>query len=1103
VIGGVIIIAIFVMFSTFPSIANIIIGTNDSTEYAFAFPDIDNSVLSSLFPAELIGGVDVARISAVDCFFKFTLLAKDSSGGIIEIRQSQFSGGSGGENPFTTFSISTVPQTTSGGEAVLGGRVIDRYEITPKIRCDRDIQSGEEQFETGIAVLASPIKLTTAIVQPDGSVKNLGDRSLTIQTIGLDDRFVVGVGASIFPPTLGQQGILRDNVETEFKGTLGATKSANEFFTIPASSINNLAEPQLSTYNTEVRFAISGNLNMNYIFVPTDKTQIFPVYSNQVAKTVIINVDRIQDVPPEDFPQSVILSSAITGTGKCLAGLCGSFNTLNPDAGSNERTVTVNAILQDFQGVNVEGAPTLRLVEVVGGSLVSGITNNPTFMQFIQGDSFRATMTLPSSIADATYIFQVTSPTRSNTGVGTFSVVTPPPDQVQPPTCNAGQVLNANNICVDDPTNGGEDPVQPSCPTGFILDPVTDQCISAFCPDGTSAINGCTITSGGCLQGEIRELDGTCSEPLCQVGEFYDRNLQRCTTIDCGTGSEFDTLTLQCITVVGFSCEANQILSADRRSCVNIGEVDGEFIERNIFNIRQELRYRLVTTDQSGARTPVESGIIPPDESLFAGLTPLQFLVETETNPLGVKFDVLEIDSFLVVPPTVSSPQITNVNLNQNLFFYHKNPILTTGIPSTNSPALAVNLPMGTLAEIKTPTGSGFFALGKMEITTSDILSSVAPTVFGLEEQRTTTGGVELKEGDVISVLYVIDGDFDLTTDGGTKEFDGVIKQMRYWKNLIYTDKDLNGDECIGKSGRDLLQCQFDSTGNNSLEGLCPPDTDKTEKQNFDECLASLDDRTIDLVINKACEDTAGFDALIEILNVESGFTEEFGGTGVKSTEDILRDLQLASGCDPETVLMVIDDEFKCASGTFAEQGITPTSQQQCFDQCSQQLTGFVGGEIHIKDDGTTECRAPPMTTNGGLPQCQSGSMRDMETNECVYPPATPPSETTNIVNGLLDSFQKFLESFTNSDDKTVTGGGGSGGKAEEGGACGGNILNCIVALFGDGDDERTIFDDVIPPQLQIAGSSTNTIILFAVIIFAILIISTIVARRRRRKLLG
>ncbi len=298
-IAGIITVLVIAMAVGLPTIANLIIGTNDSTEFRFAFPDIDNSVITDLLPFEFIGGQDVVRISAVECFFKFTLVAKQANGAVVEIRQSQFSGGQGGVNPFTTFSISTVPQTTSTNESVLGGRVIDRYEITPKIRCDRT--GSQPEFESGIAVLSSPIKLTTAVVQPDGTVRNLGDQNLSIQTIGLDDRFVIGVGASLFPPTLGQQGVLRNNVETEFKGTLGATKAQNEFFIVSASSINNLAKPTLETYITEVRFAISGNLNMNYIFLASDKTQIFPISSTDVAKTLRILVDRIQDAPASGF----------------------------------------------------------------------------------------------------------------------------------------------------------------------------------------------------------------------------------------------------------------------------------------------------------------------------------------------------------------------------------------------------------------------------------------------------------------------------------------------------------------------------------------------------------------------------------------------------------------------------------------------------------------------------------------------------------------------------------------------------------------------------------------------------------------------------------
>ncbi len=595
--AGIITVLVIAMAVGLPTIANLIIATNDSTEYKFAFPNIDNSVITNLFPFEIIGGLDVTSISGVDCFFKFQLIAKQANGGIIEIRQSQFSGGSGGDNPFTTFSISTVPQTTSGGESVIGGRVIDRYEIIPKIRCDRNfVQSGEEQFESGIAILSSPIKLTTAVVQPDGSVKNLGDQNLRIQTIGLDDRFVVGVGASLFPPTLGQQGVLRDNVETEFKGTLGATKAENEFFSVSASSINNLAKPELQTYNTEIRFALSGNLNMNYIFLSSDKTQIFPIHSTDVAKTVRINVDRIQDVPASEFPQSIILSRAVTGTGKCLAGLCGSFKTLNPDAGVSERTITVDAVLEDFQGVNVEGAPILTLRKVVGGSNVGGISNNPTFMQFVSGDTFRATMVLPSSIADATYIFQVTSQTRSNTGVGVFSVSTPAPDVVQPPVCSGGQVLNNDSTaCIADPTNGGTTPTDPVCGSGQI-ESSTGACVDEFCADGTSAVNGCTIkvvVGSDCGANEIEELDGSCTPPSCLIGTEWNPSTNRCTPIECGTGSEFDITLLQCVAST-LTCEGSDVPNIDKTECISIQEAQEQASTAggatpNVLNIGQEI----------------------------------------------------------------------------------------------------------------------------------------------------------------------------------------------------------------------------------------------------------------------------------------------------------------------------------------------------------------------------------------------------------------------------------------------------------------------------------------------------------------------------------
>jgi len=1015
VIGGAVIVSLVVLFVTFPIIAGSILGGVESNEYKFAFPDIDTI---------LIPQAQLTPTSTFTCFFKYSILAKNSIDQVIQTQESNFNSEM---RIFVTTDIS-VPT----------GQTIDRYEVTPKIRCNKN--TGDTSFETGLVVLPSTIGLSVSFSQPDGTVVRLPNKQFTVQSTGADNTIIIT--DPIFGILKSITGVLKQNTEIKFKSTLGAL-SPDQFWTIRANEIDDKLQALPDRYSTDVTFQVFGQLNIRNVF--SEQVNTFFLFPTSLTKSVQIGVDKRADVPPSATVQTITILSAVTNAGQILVG--NNETPLNPDGTTSQRTVQVRAELKDYQSL-VESIPTLQLTHQ-SGSRVSGTSAVTMFGGGATG-IFTGTIIVPSSIADGTYLFKVTN-TRDQVGQASFSVATPPPDQIEPTPCTTN--------CDPDPP-----PVTVTCDQGFRL--VDNQCVAEFCPDGTSAINGCVIKpilGGQCLQGQIEQPDGSCLNPNCPPDSEWNQSLLRC----------ISTITDE---------EPTPPPPTEEEK------------EGNILNIRQELRYRLVTTDQSGLRTPVESGIIPPDESLFAQLTELQFIVVTEANPTGVKFDVMEVDSFLVVPQTLSSPQITNVNLNQKLHFYHKNPILSDGTPTdSTSPALAVNIPAGTISQIKTATGGGFFALGKMTITTSEILSTVAPITFGLEEQRTTNAGVELKEGEIISLMYVIDGDFDLSTDAGTRQFDGVIKQMRYWKNLIYTDKVLNGDQCTGMSGRALLQCTFDATGNNVLEGLCPPDPDKTVKQNFDECLASLDDRTIDLVINKACEDTSGFDALIEILNVESGFTEEFGGTGVKSTEDILRDLQLASGCDPETIEVVTEeDAFECASGTRAQNGVTPTSQEQCFGQCSEELTMIIGGgEVHIKDDGTVECRAPP--TNGGAPMCQSGSERDMTTGECVFPPAQPPSETVTVINNLLDTFQKFLESFTNTNEKEITGGGGSGGNAPTGGACGGNILNCIVELFGV-DEEPT---EIIPPELQIGGSSTNTIILFVVVIIAILVIAVIVRRRR------
>jgi len=251
---------------------------------------------------------------------------------------------------------------------------------------------------------------------------------------------------------------------------------------------------------------------------------------------------------------------------------------------------------------------------------------------------------------------------------------------------------------------------------------------------------------------------------------------------------------------------------------------------------------------------------------------------------------------------------------------------------------------------------------------------------------------------------------------------------------------------------------------------------------------------------------------LVRTLTKGSGFTEEFGGTGVKTTEEIVADLRSASGCEckidekPENGQCVKKDAdeievFECPAGTRPLEGVTPTKIADCetTDICSEELTNIVGGgEPHVKDDGTTECRAPAKKNTSGDLTCETGSAVDPVSGQCVWKPATESTETLAGVNALFESLAKLLQGFTNSDNPTVTGGGSSGGSSNGGGACSDSVLNCLVDLFISDDDEPT---EIIPPALQIAGSSNNTIILFVVIIVALLVTAGILSRRRKRLL--
>ena len=251
VIGGLVIIAIAVMFVMFPLISGSILGGVDSNDYRFAFPDIDNIILPS---AQLI-----STGSTFECFFKYTIVAKNVIGQKIQTQESDFNFN---REIFVDLSISAPT-----------GQTIDKYEVTPKIRCNKT--EGNTRWGTGLVVLPSSIQLSVKFAQPDGTTTTLPTKSLTVQSTGSSGT-IIATGDDLFGiiPNINPfddiAGILPLNQEIEFKGTLGALKSANEFWTIDASEIDNKLQALPDRYSSDVTFQVfagSGTgLNIRNIF---------------------------------------------------------------------------------------------------------------------------------------------------------------------------------------------------------------------------------------------------------------------------------------------------------------------------------------------------------------------------------------------------------------------------------------------------------------------------------------------------------------------------------------------------------------------------------------------------------------------------------------------------------------------------------------------------------------------------------------------------------------------------------------------------------------------------------------------------------------------
>jgi len=1113
-IAGIVTLGVIIMTVFFPNIVSSIVPSSDeSTTWTFAFPDIDTIQKFPTASLPLLGffipeGFVEVGSSIIECDFKFRVQAFNQVGQLVEQR---FTGFSSPNTIFTTFDISTTGTFGSQGQFTEFGiaNKIDKYEITPVIKCIKKL--GDLSFESGIVINQSPITLDTFVTKPDGSVVKLAQQSKTVTTNGAGDCVLIVRTEDVFGlipnPFTGVKQVLRNNNDCEFRG-IGGQLTPVQRFTIQADAIDNILPPQLREYNTNVRFQMKGTLNMENIFASVGTTQIFILDPSDLQKTLFIKVDKRADVSPQDpslIPQTIDVLRGVTATGKTIITTNGLNQAkINPDI-AGDRQLTITALLDGFEG-GIETQPKVSLRHI-SGSFVSG--SNTVTMFSSGGDQFsnaQQTLNIPSNIADGSYQIQVKN-SRTNVGTATIIVKTPAPTVIQPETCDAPMVSDGMGGCKEESTTQ-------QCNLGQKL--IDGTCVQQFCDDGTpvSATGGCIIrvdVGEQCRDTEIDNGDGTCTQPNCGIGLKWNQSTFRCETIDCtalkGTGYEYDTQFLECVKT-DIVCGGGEVLNESKTGCIKSEDVVGGGITPNILKIRQELRYNLVTTDQSGGRTPLESGTIPPDDSLFASLTALQFTIRDDPDEFGVQFGEMEVDSFLLLPLTISNPMLSNVELKQKIHFYHNNIIQTDGIPIKNEPSLSpINIPQGAILDVKRGLGSqggiGVYQLGKMQLSTSEILSAVtgATGAFNCFEEGdvcTTIGGIELKEGNTISVMYTIEGKFDLKTGDGSS-FKGVIGQMKYFKNLIFTDKVLNGDQCTGKSGRPLLQCMWDTTGNNSLEGVCPT-------LGFQDCLNSLDDRTISVIQNQICEDASQLASYIELLDTGSGFTEEFGGTGVKTTEEILDDLKLGFGCNPDEVvdMMMEEEAFMCAIGSDPKEGITePKNQEDCvvIDKCSEEKTGIVGGGTAFTlDDGTTVCTQQKKGNGNGGKVCESGSTFNEALQLCTFPPEMKSTSTIETINAIFEGFAKFLEGISNTNDSELTSGGGSGGSTTGAGAC--QNIFCLPAFFGEDDDG--VLPPIIPPTLQIGGSQEATIAIAVIIIIAILITSVAIARRRRKSgLLG
>jgi len=388
----------------------------------------DSSTDTFSLPAPTLGLLQIPT-SDIDCFTKFTLVAKNTAGQTLTVQQS-----SANTSPiFIFFDLFTQGATSELAK-------IGSYELTPKMRCDnKSVDGGAIGYNIPFG---SQFFFTVKIRDSSGSFVTVGT----------------------FASPKFSHGDLHDNFERFFPK-----------ITIPASTIDARANQVNFRYNSAVSFVMSGEITLGSI--PAGVTYKYFTGQNTVVQTQhLVTVDKVPTVcpagqtgTPPNCTNIVVQNQEIEITeikrksdgADVMGNWNNKINVLSDN--TDEATISVRVFLRDFREANSnEISPEVQLK-----SSVSPFTaqTSKVFMTQVAGtgtfkDFFDRDIQIPLGVKAGTYAVEVTSRDRTQTAQRGFQVI----EQSTTVTCPAPNMV-VNGICVK-PTLPPDGEVCPSGTSG-------------------------------------------------------------------------------------------------------------------------------------------------------------------------------------------------------------------------------------------------------------------------------------------------------------------------------------------------------------------------------------------------------------------------------------------------------------------------------------------------------------------------------------------------------------------------------------------------------------------------------------------------------------